>query len=98
MEKMVMVKTTWNWSVKSVLGKKIVSFRLHPFDNRRGGTNYDPVLTLDDGTTLRFETQEGEDEYGVKPIVTRPDGVRTYPGARPAIPARKPKCPPRGVA
>jgi hypothetical protein len=72
------------WSNRSVVGKKIVSLKLNPFDNRRGGTNYDPVLTLDDGTTIHFETQEGEDEYGVKPIVVRPDGRRTYPGPRKA--------------
>ena len=57
-----------------IVGRKIVEFKLQPFDDGRGGIAYDPIITLDDGSFLAFdviETEVGEC-YGIRPMHHNP--------------------------
>lgn len=52
-------------------GRRIVRVLLRPFNNLQGGTATDPLIFLDDGTTISFLTQETDcGEYGVQLIVS----------------------------
>jgi hypothetical protein len=72
-----------------LVGRTIAAVELHPFETgryRAQGTSFAPVITLDDGTELRFLVQETEgSEYGVEiirsqrkpvPIIRHPKGRR----------------------
>lgn len=56
------------------VGQKIVAFELNPFPDGRGGTAYNPVITLGNGAQIKFEVTETEDavEYGVTPRYVKP--------------------------
>lgn len=51
---------------RHIEGKTIKKLALNPFPNGRGGQLFAPVITLEDGSTLRFTVQEGESCYGVR--------------------------------
>lgn len=52
-------------SANQIVGKTIVGFDAGPFDNGRGGTAHKPSITLNDGTTLLFITEETDvADYG----------------------------------
>jgi hypothetical protein len=56
-----------------LIGRRIVAVDFRPFDNGRGETADDPILTLDDGSKLCFIVQETEvGEYGVRLCFIRP--------------------------
>ena len=61
---------------RHLIGKKIVAVDMQPFDDGKGGTAHDPVITLDDGSRLCFITEEIDsgDCYGVD-IVRHVDKV-----------------------
>ena len=68
-----------NWRVAStqdLLRRKIVVVQFHPFRDGRGGYAHRPVLTLDNGSKLYFQTQETEvGDYGTAILVV-PQGER----------------------
>lgn len=50
---------------KSLIGRTIVDVQFHPFVDGRGGTAHEPVLLLDNGRSVYFETEETEfSRYG----------------------------------
>lgn len=52
-----------------LVGRKIVGFDLHPFDDGKGGKAYAPVITLDNGAAIAFDVDETEvGAYGVRPL------------------------------
>jgi hypothetical protein len=53
---------------KYVKGRKITEVRLRRWYNGRQWT-YDPLFVLDNGVRIAFNVTEGDDEYGVDPIV-----------------------------
>lgn len=56
---------------KRLRGRRIVKVLLRPFNDELRGTVTDPLIVLDDGTTLSFLTQETDvGEYGVKLIIS----------------------------
>lgn len=56
-------------SRRELIGRTIVDFRLNPFRDGRGGTAHNPEIVLDDGSVLRFVTEETDvDDYGIMPI------------------------------
>lgn len=56
---------------KRLRGRRIVKVLLRPFNDELRGTATDPLIVLDDGTTLSFLTQETDvGEYGVKLIIS----------------------------
>ena len=60
-------------TLKSIIGHKIKAIDLRPFDNGEGKLAYDPIITLDNGLTLHFVTQETQvGEYGVSIYVNDP--------------------------
>lgn len=51
---------------RALIGRRIVAVHLRPFSDGRGGTAYDPVLVLDDGSRVSFDAQPTEDgDYGI---------------------------------
>lgn len=53
-----------------LIGKRIQDIDLRPFDDGRGGSAYDPVIILGDGTRIVFHVQETEvGQYGVEFLV-----------------------------
>jgi hypothetical protein len=45
---------------RTLVGRTIVGFEQRPFSNGRGGYATNPVIRLDDGTELTFDTEETE--------------------------------------
>jgi hypothetical protein len=45
---------------RTLVGRTIVGFEQRPFNNGRGGYATNPVIRLDDGTELTFDTEETE--------------------------------------
>lgn len=67
--------TTARCAARRLVGRTIVAVDLRPFDagsdESPRGTTFAPVLTLDDGTRVRFVVDETEgSEYGVTVCVT----------------------------
>lgn len=55
-----------------IAGTKIQKIELNEFDDGRGDTAYNPVIHLEDGTSILFTVTETEiGEYGVSPAVWR---------------------------
>jgi hypothetical protein len=55
---------------KRLVGRTIVKTEVRPFPDDRGGTTYNPRLTLDDGTTLVFDVDETDgDQYGIRILI-----------------------------
>lgn len=53
-------------SARQLIGRKIVGFDPCPFDDGRGGRAHEPTIYLDDGSRLKFVTEETDiGEYGV---------------------------------
>lgn len=60
---------------KWIIGKRIKSVELRPFNRYEysKGTTTDPVITFDDGSSIRFLTEETEvGEYGVAICYSKP--------------------------
>jgi hypothetical protein len=50
---------------RHLVGRRIMAVDFRPFDDGRGGTAHNPVLTLDNGRRVTFTTEETEvGEYG----------------------------------
>lgn len=71
------------WLRMKLVGRTIVGVRLRPFTDGRGGKATNPELVLDDGTTIDFDTQETETDYGI--------AIRVWPPAVPAVLSRRGK-------
>lgn len=55
-------------TARLLVGRAIVAVELRPFTDGRGGTAYDPVITLDNGARLTFSVAEtAVGVYGVDP-------------------------------
>jgi hypothetical protein len=58
-------------NVKHLVGRKIVSVDMRPFDDGKGGVAHNPLLILDNGRRLFFVAEETEvGEYGVQICIT----------------------------
>ena len=67
-----------------LLGKRITKVVLNAFRSRSSGDEmaHRPVLTLEDGTTVRFSTQETDvGEYGTALVITPPPEAPRAKGA-----------------
>ena len=52
--------------LSDLVGRRIIAVDARPFSDGRGGTVYDPELTLDDGSRVSFGVLETEgDQYGI---------------------------------
>lgn len=55
-----------------IIGRTIVDVKTHPFDDCRGGTAHKPEITLDNGATIEFLTEETDTgDYGTDIIYLR---------------------------
>lgn len=53
-----------------LLRRRIVAVDLRPFPDGRGGRAFDPLLVLDDGSTLSFDVTETDvGAYGVRVMI-----------------------------
>lgn len=58
---------------EDLLGRRIVAVNLRPFADGRGGRAFDPLLVLDDGSTLSFGAMETDVGcYGVRVLIETP--------------------------
>lgn len=63
-----------------LIGRTIVDVELNPFSDGRGSIAHDPVITLDNGAKLAFQTEETDDlDYGVNIIYIPPTKKRKSP-------------------
>mgnify|MGYP001582537152 CR=1 FL=1 len=57
---------------KWIIGKTVASVDMQPYDDGRGGTAHDPVITFTDGSSIRFQIEDTEGAMGVDILYFKP--------------------------